>query len=218
MTKTDIMHPDHKILHKIILILIVISFSSFCYSQKYLYLKHYNIDSLLLILPDQMLEERVNTLNLLGVTHFYKDTKLSIQYTDEAISLAKELNYKEGMADAFRNYGLISFMQGNFSQALNNFLDALSLYEKTKMKRMVAQVYFDISATHYSAKNYEKALEYGYKSLDRYREPMEGGRSLGSVKDTVDVIACLGLVYKEMGEYEKALELALEYLKNWKEK
>jgi len=170
-----------------------------------------------LILPDQRLEERVNTLNILAEIHFYKDAKQGIQYTDEAIKLAKELNYNKGIADALRNYGGISFMRGDFALALNDFLDALSIYQLIKMKRMMAQVNFDISATHYSAKNYEKALEYGYKSLDTYRERINGGAKLGTAKDTLDVYACLGLIYKEMGNYEKALEFALDYLKVGKE-
>ncbi len=109
---------------------ILISFGSNCSAQKFISLKTYDVDSLLLILPDQYDEERINTLNNLSLSLYFEDLKLGHQYADTAMNLAKELKYEEGIAAAFQNYGHMHTYQGNYPLALSNHLEALSRYEK----------------------------------------------------------------------------------------
>ena len=65
---------------------------------------YYNVDSLHLILPGQQAEERVNTLNRLAVSLYFEKIELAEQYAEEALNLAKELDYQEGIANAFWNF------------------------------------------------------------------------------------------------------------------
>jgi tetratricopeptide (TPR) repeat protein len=141
------------------------------YPQKYLTLPYYNVDSLLQLLPSQKGEERINSLNCLAVMLFYENTERSIAYTKEAMNLAKELDYDKGIADAFRNRGYIFQHQGNFPKALDNFLEALSIFERLNDNYTLGWMYYDIARTHYLANNYPKAIEYGYKALDIFRLP-----------------------------------------------
>ncbi|NQV02716.1 MAG: tetratricopeptide repeat protein, partial [Bacteroidia bacterium] len=115
-------------------------------------------------------------------------------------------------AAAIRNFGHLNFYQSNYPDALNNFLEALHIYEKLDQRNAVGQVYYDIARTHYMARNYEKAIEYGYITLDKYRERLEGSATVGSVRDTINVIGGLGLVYSEMGMSDKVLEIRLQIL------
>lgn len=178
-----------------------------CFPQKYLTLPYYNVDSLMELLPGQQGEERVNSLNCLAVMLFYEKTDVSIAFTEEAMNLAKELEYDKGIADACRNWGYIYQYQGSFPKALDNYLEALSLYEKLDLKHTVAWVYYDIARTHYLASNYEKTIEYGYKALDVFRERKDRGSTVGDVKDTVLVYGGLALAYRLMGDPGKAVEM-----------
>jgi len=107
-------------LARIIVCPLLLSFTGECFGQKFVNLKTYNVDSLLLVLPDQQAEERVNSLNNLAVSLYFDEFDLGQQYADEAMNLAKDLNYQEGIADAFRNFGYINFYQGNYPEAFNN--------------------------------------------------------------------------------------------------
>jgi tetratricopeptide (TPR) repeat protein len=178
-------------------------------SQKYLSLKTYNVDSLLLILPDQIGEERVNSLNSLAVSLFFIDYEASKQYADEAMNLAKNVNYEKGIADAYRNYGHIYVYQGKFPQSLNNLLESLSLYEKLDEKHLAATVLYEVARLHYFARNYEKAAEYCFKSLDKFRKRSEEGTTVGNVKDTISVYLGLALVYRLMHNHDQALKFSL---------
>jgi tetratricopeptide (TPR) repeat protein len=182
------------------------------FSQKYSNLKTYNVDSLLLILPDQIGEDRVNSLNYLAVSLSFIDFDQSIQYADEAMNLAKEVDYEEGIAAAFRNYGQIYVYQGNWPQALNNYLEALVIYEKLEKTRTAGWVCYEIGKTHYFANNYEKASEYAYIALDIFRERTDDGITVGNAKDTITIYSGLGETYALMGMFDKSLELDLKAL------
>lgn len=183
-----------------------------CFSQKYINLKTYNIDSLLVILPDQVREERVNSLNCLTVSLSFVDYDQSKQYADEAMNLAKELDYKEGIAAAFRNYGQIYVYQGNYPQALSNYLEALSIYDKLGEKNTAGWVCYEIAKAHYFANNYGKTIEYGNIALNIFRERTDDGNTVGNLRDSIAIYGGLAETYAVIGMFDKSLELDLKVL------
>ena len=124
--------------------LLLISFICESFAQKFLMIDYYNVDSLLLILPGQQAEERVNTLNRLAVSLYFEKIELAEQYAEEALNLAKELDYQEGIADAFLIVSTIYMYLGNYPDGLNMAFEALRIYEKLDKKSAVAIVYADI--------------------------------------------------------------------------
>ncbi|MCD4731134.1 MAG: tetratricopeptide repeat protein, partial [Bacteroidales bacterium] len=200
----------HLLISFILIIPMVIGIGSNCFAQKFISLKTYDVDSLLLILPGQYNEERINTLNNLSLSLFFDDIELGKQYADTAMYLAKELKFEEGMAAAFQNYGHIQTYQGNYPLALSNHLEALSLYEKLNNTRRVAWTYYNIGKAHFFARNYEKTIEYGYKALDEFQERAEGGTMVG-MRDAMCITGGIAIAYDYLGETEKAIEI---YLKN----
>ncbi|MCD4730097.1 MAG: histidine kinase [Bacteroidales bacterium] len=175
--------------------------------QKFINLETYNVDSLLLILPDQQAEERTNILNNLAVSLSFIDFDSSMQYAGEAMKLSKELNYELGIADVFRNYGHINFSQGNYPMALNNYHEALTLYEKLDKKYTAAWVCYDLAKTHFCASNFEKTIEYGYIALDLFRQPLDENSTVGTVRDTIRIIEGLALAYGNLGVFDKSIDL-----------
>nr|NQU90006.1 tetratricopeptide repeat protein [Bacteroidota bacterium] len=188
-------------------LLLVIVNGSNCFAQKFINLETYNVDSLLLILPGQQGVEKVNSLNNLAVSLSFIDYERSKQYADEAMNLSKDLDYKEGTADAFRNYGHIYFSQGNYPKALNNYHEALILYENLDNKHTAAWVCYDLAKTHYCTSNFEKTIEYGHMALNIFHEPLEGNSTVGNVRDTISIIEGLALAYENLGMLDRSLNL-----------
>ena len=196
------------------LCLLAVSLISCCgFAQKFISFPTFNVDSLLVILPDQLAEERVNSLNKLAASLSFVDSDLSWQYVVEAMNLAEELDYKEGIAEAFQTFGYVNVYRGNYPKALNNYLQALSRYEKLGEKNRSARLSFEIASAHYFAGNYAKAIEYCNIALDQYRQLTREGATVGSVRDTMSVIGAIGLYYYLMGSCDKSLKSTLEYLK-----
>jgi len=197
---------------RFIIVFLFICCSIIGYSQKYINLKTYNVDSLLLILPDKVGEERVNTLNNLAVSLFFVDSDESTHYAEEAMSLAKELDYQEGIAAAYRNFGYINFYQGNYQDALNNAFELIRIYEKLEKKNTVAMIYHEIAWLHYMASNYEKAIEYEYIALEIFREHTDDGITVVNARDTINIYKGLIEMYYYLGKEDKSLELHLVVL------
>ncbi len=148
----------------------------------------------------------------MSLSLFFEDIELGKQYADTAMKLAKELEYEEGMAAAFQNYGHMHAYQGKYPLALSNHLEALSLYEKLDKTHTVAWTYYHIGKAHFFAKNYEKAIEYGNKALDIFQERTEGGTTVGNMRDVICMLGGIAIAYDYLGETEKALEIYLKAL------
>ncbi len=181
------------------------------YTQKFISFKTYNVDSLLLLLPVQHGEERINSLNYLAVSLSFIDYGLSKQYAEEAMKLSREVNYKKGIADAYRNYGHIYVYQGQYPKALNNYFDAISLYERLDLKRTAGWVCYEISKTHYLANNFEKSFEYGNKALTIFKEKTPEG-TIGTARDSINIIGGGAELYWKMGMLNESLEAGLRAL------
>jgi len=191
------------------LLLLVYSLSGF--TQKFINLKTYNVDSLQLLLPDQQGEERINSLNYLAVSLSFINYNHSKQYAEEAMNLSREINYKKGIAAAYRNFGQIYVYQGQYPKALNNYFDALLLYEKLNLKRTAGWVCHEISKTHYLANNFEKAFEYGNKALAIFKERTPEG-TVGTARDSINILGGASELYWKMGMLEESLEAGLRAL------
>lgn len=127
-----------------------------------------NLDSLKALLghdtiPDM---ERVDILNDLGYENWIKDTESSLNYGNEALELATKMDYLPGMAKARRIIGVSYWAQGTPKRALENLVEAQSLYGKigddvglANCYLNIGMVYADIDEFTKAKGLYEKAIE-----------------------------------------------------------
>jgi tetratricopeptide (TPR) repeat protein len=173
----------------------------------------YPVDSLLQVLPTQQGIERVQTLNRLAVSLSFEDAEKSTHYADQAMMLAKQMDFTEGIAMAYSNYGFIHFYEGNYPDALNFFYEALHIYEETGNLRKVAAMYMEIATTHFYANNIEKAIEIAENQvIPGYRAKDMAGNSVGGLYDTIRTFSKIGLPYRMTGRSDKALVIYQRYL------
>jgi tetratricopeptide (TPR) repeat protein len=126
---------------------------------------------------------------------------------------AKRMNYTEGIAAAYSNYGFIHFYEGNFPDALNFFYEALHIYEETGNLRKVAAMYMEIATTHFYANNIEKAIEIAENHIiPGYRAKDMAGNPVGGFHDTIRTFSKLGLPYRITGRSDTALIIYQRYL------
>jgi len=182
-------------------------------SQKFLYFPTWNIDSLLEILPGQTGVERINSLNKLSTSLSYINQDSSMMYTDEAMDIAKEIGYSEGIARAFLNNGYNNLFLGNYPESLKNYQKALQLFDNLGLEKQKAWVYSCIATINYYARNYEKAIENCQKALNILQKKTENGTTVGSVKDTMAIYLQASLYYFLSDTCDKAVDYTLKYLK-----
>lgn len=101
----------------------------------------------------------VIALNKTGFDSRLIDPKQTIIYAEKALTLAIQLKYDRGKAEAFRVKGIGQYYSNQPDSALNRYFDALAIFEKIKDERGTAKVYNNIGNL-YQLVDYERALEF----------------------------------------------------------
>ncbi|GAA4087704.1 tetratricopeptide repeat protein [Mucilaginibacter panaciglaebae] len=106
----------------------------------------------------------VNTLNKNGYDNRLTNPKETVEDAERALSLANKLDYKRGMAEAYRIKGIGEYYLNRPDSALKLYFDALNQFDKINDERGRAKVYNNIGNL-YQMVDYEKALGYFNRSL-----------------------------------------------------
>ena len=88
----------------------------------------------------------------------------ALEYSLQALSLARRIKYTTGEITILQIMGETLAVKGNFYEALQIQLKALQLCEDLKLYEKVALSNFCIGNVYFYAENYQKALDYYYKS------------------------------------------------------
>ena len=187
-----------------IVTLLIINYSLFAQSPE--------VDSLITVINTQRkTTSKVDNLNDL-CWKLKDDFKKSKEYGMQALDLAKELEYKEGKALAYKNLGGIHYHQSKYAFAYNYYNESHKLYKELDDKDGIAKVVSNLGSIFHQQGEYAKAIEYFYQSLEI---KIEQNDKVGIAKQYNRI----GVVYFQQGEknYESALEYFEKALKIFKE-
>ncbi|MDB5120666.1 MAG: Tetratricopeptide repeat protein [Sphingobacteriales bacterium] len=126
------------------------------------------------------------------------DPSKTLKYSGEALQLAKNLNYINGIAEGFRIQGIGRYYQNRSDQAIESYLISLSYYKRAKNLAGQAKIYNNIGNL-YKDIDYDKGLNYFGKALHI-------AEALG-LKDLIaGVYLNTGNIYQNKKQYVQALE------------
>jgi signal transduction histidine kinase len=124
----------------------------------------------------------------------------ALYYHKKSLQLKKEIKDSVGIADTYNNIGIILDEQGDYSEALENYFDALNIYEKKSTKfDQIPAVLVNIGIVYKKQKRFDEVLKYYQKALTIYEE---NNFEIGIVITTGNI----GSVFLKIGEYHKAIE------------
>lgn len=124
-----------------------------------------------------------------------------IRYYNEALEIAKRLDYKLEIANINNNMGVIYNEIGNYKLAYIHLVEALNNFDQANAADKKIAAYNNIGIVYQNLKNYEKALIYFNKALDPDIQP----------KDTILIVSVMNniaLCHTSLTKYD----LALDYL------
>jgi tetratricopeptide (TPR) repeat protein len=163
-------------------------------------------DSLESILPLVKDTARVSLLNKIATLTSRTDSKKSLTYSQEALKLAQEIDFKNGIALSHRTVGLAWFFNNDHQQAIENFLLSTDLALANKQWELAIQNYLNLAGIYCSVfGNYVKGLEFYTKALNLCE-------SQTVTHKIYDAYSGIAYVYHHQGENEKALEYYLKAL------
>jgi len=157
-------------------------------------------DSLSKQLPYAKDTSRVNLLIKLATRSFRTDPTKALSYSEEALQLAKQLNYPTGLATSHRVVGLSWFYNNDHTQAIEHLTLSAELAMANQQWNLAIQNFLNLAGTHSSVfGNYVKAMEF-------YTKAMEVCESQNIQYKIYDAYSGIAYVYFHQQEHEKALE------------
>ena len=105
----------------------------------------------------------------------------SIRYAQNAISLARQLNYKKGEAAAMHSYANALWASGNYDKAIEIALKALNVHRDLQDVKMIAGSYIQLAVIYADIGDYRLALKYGFFSKNLFESIDVGGPPQSSI-------------------------------------
>lgn len=149
---------------------------------------------------------KVQLLNKLCWENRLVNFAKAIDYGNKALYLGRNLNYQRGIIKSLSFLGVTYINEGNHPLALQHFLEALDLAEKTNDLVEVAYTYNNLGKLYYNEKNPQLYTQYFAKALEVARKTNNQDALAYSLRNVAH-----GYEYEK--NYEKALAYHLESLK-----
>lgn len=139
----------------------------------------------------------INSLNKRSENLSKVDVDSSSYLAQEALILAKQTNFKRGIAAATKNLAICNYVNGKSDIAIKQFIEAIKLFEELKNINELAHCYSQMGIAYYLQYQYDNALKYYDKSIELYKKTT-------NKKDLAGVYINQGISYT----YVKKMDLA----------
>jgi len=144
--------------------------------------------------------ERVDILNKLSGAYFDQSATAALEYSKEALDLARETGYRQGEAVALRGIGNIYHLLGDYAEALPNYQASLEIEKELNDVSSIAGVLNNIGMLHAVTGEVERALEVNMEAMNL----LEGTDDKSGVLRII--LNNIGNNYMQLGDYDKSLE------------
>ena len=140
----------------------------------------------------------LGTLQALAKIYYLNDPDSSLYFCQEALMIAQKSNQAKVIGDIYNLIGNNYYTQGEYDDALKNYLQALKTRERIEDERGVGVLLNNIGLIYEAQKRYDKAIAYHRLSI---RKCLQTGDTLTLHKNYVNT----ALAYYRQEYYDSAL-------------
>ncbi|HMG88970.1 MAG TPA: adenylate/guanylate cyclase domain-containing protein [Chryseolinea sp.] len=154
---------------------------------------------------------KVNRLIELGDLYLEVDLKSALKYGTQAIALANDLNYLQGLGYGEKLIGRVSAYQDDYPRSIEQYEKALKIFESIDFKEGIAIALTSLAKIHFRSGNYSKSMEYTKRSL-KINEDLKDQLGIAVALNDVAVIYLGHHNYPKALDYYKAsLKISEKY-------
>ncbi|QHT71800.1 tetratricopeptide repeat protein [Rhodocytophaga rosea] len=147
-------------------------------------------------------KEKIDALNQAAWDIRVTDSNQSFFLSQQAVDLATDIHYQQGLAEGLRTLGFCHIRRANYQQALVILQEALQLFIQLHHLAGQSDIYEYFGIIQRSLGEYAASLNFLFKSLDlRQSIPYREGESLAYYH--------MGVTYRYLGDYNNALKYFL---------
>lgn len=149
---------------------------------------------------------RVHVLNALGWQYASSNNEKAIRYCNEAVALAKKLDFRNGLATAYNTLSNAYEKPGKYKEAMETALEGLRIREEAGNKKGVSSSLLSLGELYRKLGDFNKALDCTMRSL-RIKEGLNDKKGIARCYNNI------GTIYMQQGEYAAAMNYAIKTLK-----
>ncbi len=168
------------------------------------------IDSLETQLKIVNKNEKIDILNELSQLYYETSPQKTIEYSNRALELSQQSNYKEGEAQALKNIGTGNYYQSNYDISLEYYFKSLEIFKELEDKEGASSILNNIGIIYWKLYDFEKALEI-------YNESLKVMKEFDNKEGIARALNNIGLIHMTLQNYDKALEYFTKSLTNMEE-
>lgn len=157
------------------------------------------IDSLENLIAGARDTSKVNLMIRLSGYYYRIEPNRSIEISEDALQLAQQMEFKRGAAKAYNLMGVVYSSLGNFAMGLENYLQALAIFEELGEKLSVGITSNNIGTIYRGMGNYSEAIHFYQRSLAISEE-------LNNYQGKVIALNNIGNIYFDWQKYNLAEE------------
>ncbi len=139
----------------------------------------------------------INALNELAEWHYNLDIRESLNYGQEALELAQEVDYKQGIQQAYKILRRIHRRLGNYTVAIEYTLQNLPIAEQLRDTAELLDAYTTLGNIHSAMGNFGESQQY-----------LKQARVIGekiNAPSLANILNYIGRGYGKSGDYDSAL-------------
>jgi len=188
------------------------SFFIFFLASFFLYAQNDELDKLKEEIQTQPNDSlKVNSLITLSNQYLGTDLVQATRYGNEALDLAKSIDFERGIAYAYKAIALSYYFQANYPEAAIQFQNSLAVFTDLNDKVGIANILSNLGSTYFNAGDDTKAIDFYLRSL-KISEEVNDRLRIGTALNGV------GSVYNNNpSSVDKALEYFMRALPIFKE-
>jgi tetratricopeptide (TPR) repeat protein len=142
---------------------------------------------------------KVNLMNRLADELRDFDTGKGLFYANNALALAKKLNYKLGIGEAHKAIGINYYRMAIYDASLDNNLKAISIFKELNELILLAKTYNNIGLVYYARNQFAKGKNYMLLGL-------EIANKINSNTERSRLLHNIALIEYEEAKFDKAIE------------
>ncbi|MBE0644059.1 MAG: tetratricopeptide repeat protein [Bacteroidetes bacterium] len=136
---------------------------------------------------------RINKLIDVGWNIRHNDPELARTVSEEALELATQISFDDGIAWALRNLAVVDYIQGNLVRALDNSMKSRRIFQRLENADGLASSAINIGLVYWKLGESQKAIKEFSDAV-----ALEPG-----AQQTMIANGNLGLLYSEIGQYDR---------------
>ncbi len=162
-----------------------------------------DIDSLKTEIESASGKEKVDLIVELAAKLNIKDTWAVFGLAEDAVVLAKRLDYKRGLAGIYSELGMAYSITGDYKQALEYYKESEKLFRTSGNDLEIARACYRLGITHSDRGSAEQGLQYLHGALRIIESREYNARNYQLLK--TKIYQGIGSVYKRLGERKKGV-------------